>query len=99
MPSIEHEAVVQLILTNPRMLETLLATGGVVVPPDKNPETANSNLSVREPDEFHAELVTVHTVVGRKLAIVVEVQTDPPKPAKRRDWPGVASPSHPDRPS
>ena len=25
--------------------------------------------------------------MGRKLTIVVEVQTDPPKPTKRRDWP------------
>jgi hypothetical protein len=87
MPSIEHEAVVQLILNNPRMLEALLATGGVIVPSDEHPLIADSNLSVREPDEFHAELVTVHTVMGRKLAIVVEVQTDPPKPVKRRDWP------------
>lgn len=87
MPSIEHEAVVQLILNNPRLLEPLLAVTSLRVPPDKEPVVADSNLSVREPDEFHAELVTVHTVVGRKLAVVVEVQTDPPKPAKRKDWP------------
>jgi hypothetical protein len=87
MPGIEHEAVVQLILNNPRLLEPLLAVTGLRVPPDREPVIADSNLSVREPDEFHAELVTVHSVMGRKLAVVVEVQTDPPKPAKRRDWP------------
>lgn len=96
MPSIEHEAVVELLRLNPRIPATLLAAAGtgITVSRDADVRIADSNLSVSEPDEFRAEMVTVFNDAAGKLAIVTEVQKDPPKPGKRWDWP-LTSPSLP----
>jgi hypothetical protein len=47
---------------------------------------ADSNLSVPEPTELRADVVTVHEGGGRKVVIVTEVQKDPPDTGKRRAW-------------
>lgn len=89
MPSIEHEAVVELLRRNPRIPAILLAaTGtGISISPYADAAIADSNLTVSEPDEFRPEMVTVFNGHEGKLAVVTEVQKDPPKPTKRWDWP------------
>jgi hypothetical protein len=64
----------------------LLASAGVAVPAGAAAALADSNLSVPEPTELRADVVTVHQGAGRKIVIVTEVQKDPPDGAKRRAW-------------
>ena len=52
---------------------------------------ADSNLSVPEPTELRADLVTLHQGTEGKLAVVTEVQTDPPSKKKRRAWPAYVA--------
>jgi hypothetical protein len=86
MPSIAHEAAVELLRRNPQLASALLASAGVLVPAGAVAVLADSNLSVPEPTELRADVVTVHEDVGRKIVIVTEVQKDPPDGAKRRAW-------------
>ncbi len=86
MPSIAHEAVVELLRRNPQLAAALLASAGVQVPAGAVAVLADSNLSVPEPTELRADIVTVHQGAGQKIAIVTEIQKDPPDSAKRRAW-------------
>lgn len=86
MPSIAHEAAVELLRRNPQLAAALLASAGVRVSARTAAVLADSNLSVPEPTELRADVVTVHEGVDRKLVIVTEVQKDPPDGAKRRAW-------------
>lgn len=86
MPSIAHEAAVELLRRNPRLAAALLASAGVQVPATATAVLADSNLSVPEPTELRADVVTVHQGAGRKIAVVTEVQKDPPDGVKRRAW-------------
>jgi hypothetical protein len=45
-----------------------------------------ANLAVAEPTELRADLVTVHEGSSSKLAVITEVQKDPPDAKKRRAW-------------
>jgi hypothetical protein len=86
MPSIAHEAAVELLRRNPQLAATLLASAGVQVPAEATAVLADSNLSVPEPTELRADVVTMHEGIDGKLAIVTEVQKDSPDPDKRRAW-------------
>ena len=86
MPSIAHEAAVELLRRNPQLAAALLASAGVAVPTGAAAALADSNLSVPEPTELRADVVTVHQGAGRKIVIVTEVQKDPPDTGKRRAW-------------
>ncbi len=86
MPSIVHEAAVELLRQNPKLAAALLASAGIPVPPEAAAALADSNLSVPEPTELRADVVTVHEGSGRKIVIVTEVQKDPPDLDKRRAW-------------
>jgi hypothetical protein len=86
MPSIAHEATVELLRRNPQLAAALLASAGVQVPAQVASVLADSNLSVPEPTELRADVVTVHQDARRKIVIVTEVQKDPPDRAKRRAW-------------
>jgi hypothetical protein len=86
VPSIAHEAAVELLRRNPQLAAALLASAGVPVPAEASAALADSNLSVPEPTELRADVVTVHEGPGRKIVIVTEVQKDPPDGDKRRAW-------------
>ncbi|MGH3189851.1 MAG: hypothetical protein ACRDPY_24135 [Streptosporangiaceae bacterium] len=86
MPSIAHEAAVELLRRSPQLAAALLASAGVRVPTGAAAVLADSNLSVPEPTELRADVVTVHQGSGRKIVIVTEVQKDPPDGDKRRAW-------------
>jgi hypothetical protein len=87
MPSIQHEAVVELLHRNPQLIPALLAACGVYVEADAAVTIADSNLSARKPIALTAEVVVeVTTSDGVKRVVVFEVQKDPPKLWKRRAW-------------
>ena len=86
MPSIAHEAAVELLRRNPPLAAALLASAGVRIPAGATAVLADSNLSVPEPTELRADVVTMHEGTDGKLAIVPEVQKDPPDMGKRRAW-------------
>jgi hypothetical protein len=86
MPSIVHEAAVELLRRNPQLAAALLASAGVQVPAGAAAVLADSNLSVPEPTELRADVVTVHQGGGQKVVIVTEIQKDPPDGTKRRAW-------------
>ena len=85
MPSIAHEAAVELLRRNPQLAAALLASAGVRVPAGAAAVLADSNLSVPEPTELRADVVTVHQGAAGKI-VVTEVQKDPPDGDKRRAW-------------
>jgi hypothetical protein len=86
VPSIHHEAAVELLRRNPHLAGALLASAGVRIPAGATAVLADSNLSVPEPIELRADVVTVHEGADSKLAIVTEIQKDPPDAGKRRAW-------------
>lgn len=91
MPGIEHEAAVELLRRNPELSAALLAGAGVWVPSGAVAVMVDSNLSVPEPTELRADLVTLHPGTDGKLAVVIEVQRDPPDKKKRRAWPAYVA--------
>jgi hypothetical protein len=86
VPSIEHEAAVELLHRNPRLAAALLSGSGVWVQDEATAVLADSNLSVPEPTELRADVVTVHDSTTGRLAIVTEIQKNPPDKDKRRAW-------------
>lgn len=91
MPGIEHEAAVELLRRNPHLSASLLTSAGVQVPTGATAVMADSNLSVPEPTELRADLVTLYEGTDGRLAVVTEVQTDPPSKKKRRAWPAYVA--------
>jgi hypothetical protein len=87
MPSVQHEAVVELLHRNPQLAAALLAHAGVSFPSGASAVIADSNLSARRPLAFAAENVIVFTSTAGKVVAIAEVQKDPPRPWKLRDWP------------
>jgi hypothetical protein len=88
MPSVKHEAIVQLLHRNPQLAVYLLACIGYPVP--AGPITlADSNLPHPEPMELRSDVVvTVRSGERAVLAIVAEPQTSMPNREKRRAWLG-----------
>jgi hypothetical protein len=70
----------------PQLAAVLLTGTGVQVPADSTAVLADSNLSVPEPTELRADVVTLHKGTMGKLAVVTEIQKDPPDADKRRAW-------------
>jgi hypothetical protein len=91
MPGIEHEAAVELLRRNPELTAALLVGTDVAVPAGAVAVVADSNLSLPEPTELRADLVTLHRATTGKLAVVTEVQKDPPDKKKRRAWPAYVA--------
>lgn len=82
-----HEAPLDLLRRTPRLASALLAGTDVDVPPDAKVTIADSVLNVADPKEFRSDKVAVLEGGGRKLALIVEPQSDPPKEPKRRAMP------------
>jgi hypothetical protein len=91
MPGIEHAAAVELLRRNPELTAALLVGTDVAVPAGAVAVVADSNLSLPEPTELRADLVTLHRATTGKLAVVTEVQKDPPDKKKRRAWPAYVA--------
>ena len=59
MPSIEHEAAVQILHANPQLTAMLLGTCRVRLPSGAMPVTADTNLSDRDPTDLRPDNVLV----------------------------------------
>ncbi|WP_107658629.1 hypothetical protein [Nocardia suismassiliense] len=92
MPSIHHEAPLELLRHNPELAAALLADTGIRLPAGATATISDSNLSTCNPPEFRADAVTLlRGIDGDKLAIITESQSAPPKRGKRRAWPAYVA--------
>lgn len=75
MPSIPHEAPIELLRINPRLAVVLLRSLGVPVPEGATATLAPTDLSSTVPAELRADAVVLLSGAdGAKLAVIVEVQ-------------------------
>jgi hypothetical protein len=75
MPSIAHEAPLELLRADPQLAAVLVRALGVATPPDAAARIVSSDLTVPLPAELRADAVVL--LEGRKrgkLAVIVEVQ-------------------------
>jgi hypothetical protein len=89
MPSLEHNAIVEMFRDNPELAPHLLSTlFHVDVPTHATTAVVESSLDQLVPVEFRADLVLeLRSAAGRTLlAIVLEVQRDE-DPDKKYSWP------------
>ena len=89
MPTLEHNAIVEMFRENPDLAPHFLAIlFHVDVPPHASAAVVESSLDQLIPVEFRADLVLeLGNAVGRPvLAIVLEVQRDE-DPDKKYSWP------------
>jgi hypothetical protein len=87
MPSIPHEAPLELLRRNPRLAAVLLRGLGVAIPAGATAAMAPSDLSTSLPAELRADAVVVLSGAdGARLAVVVEVQLRYDK-EKSYTWP------------
>jgi hypothetical protein len=90
MPKVRHEAVVEVLRTEPGLLALLLEGLGVALPSGAIPETADSNLSSRDPDLLKtliADNVFLFKGLKKTIAVVFEVQSGRPDKKRRLAWP------------
>lgn len=89
MPSLPHEAPLEVLRAEPKLVALLLdEVLGVAVPPFEGAETSEADFSQTLPAEFRADLVVILRDAERApvMAIVVEVQRKRDE-TKRRAWP------------
>lgn len=87
MPSIEHEAAVQILHADPQLAAILLASCGVLLPSGAVAVTADSNLSDRDPTDLLSDNVLIFEGIGGKVAVIAEVQKDKRDAGRMRSWP------------
>jgi len=87
MPSIEHEAAVQILHADPQLAAILLASCGVLLPSGAVAVTADSNLSDRDPTDLRSDNVLIFEGIGGKVAVIAEVQKDKRDAGRMRSWP------------
>jgi hypothetical protein len=94
MPGIPHEAVVEALQNEPELVAVLLRDRGVRLPTGLTPVIADSNLSVRDPKrkkQYTADNVFVfQDEEGRKVVVLVEVQSKAPDHTRTLAWPAYA---------
>jgi hypothetical protein len=87
MPSLTHEALVQLFRNRPELAPELLREAlQVELPAYTEVRIESADFSQLAPTEYHADLVVLLVDGAPVLGIVVEVQLAP-KPRKRFTWP------------
>lgn len=77
MPGPKHEAIVHVINNEPQLVGMLLRRLGVGLPADATAVMADTNLSVRDPDqdqELIADTVIIFEGPDAKVAVIAEVQ-------------------------
>jgi len=87
MPSLDHEALVELFRNEPSMVLHLLDLVADVALPNTAARVLDSNLAQATPTEYRADLVVA---VGEEARIIVEVQLGRDE-AKRWSWPAYVS--------
>jgi hypothetical protein len=87
MPSIEHEAAVQILHADPQLAAMLLGSCGVRLPSGAVPVAADSNLSDRDPTDLRSDNVLIFEGIGGKMAVIAEVQKDKRDAGRMRAWP------------
>ncbi len=87
MPSIEHEAAVQILHADPQLAALLLGSCGVPLPSGAVAVTADSNLSDRDPTDLRSDNVLIFEGIGGKVAVIAEVQKDKRDAGRMRSWP------------
>jgi hypothetical protein len=75
MPTIPHEAPVELVRRNPALAVALVQALGVAVPADAEAALASADATASVPAELRADAVVLLTGAdGTRLAVIVEVQ-------------------------
>jgi len=90
MPKVRHEAVVEVLRTEPGLLAWLVEDLGVALPPGAILQTADSNLSSRDPDLLKtliADNVFLFKGAKKTIAVVFEVQSAEPRRDRQFAWP------------
>lgn len=87
MPSVRHEAPLELLRNNPQLAAVLLRILGVPVPTEASAALASADLTASVPAEFRADAVVVlSSGDATRLAVVIEVQLRYDR-RKRYSWP------------
>jgi hypothetical protein len=87
MPSIEHEAVVEILHRDPQLAAMLVGRAGISLPSGATAVVADSNLSARDPSVLIADKVQLWQGIDRKVAVITEVQKTRPDPSRSLAWP------------
>jgi hypothetical protein len=96
MPKLRHEAVVEILQNEPKLVLWLLTHSGAPLRLGARltATIADSNLTDRDPDEDDQQIrglfsdnVFVFEDDGRRIAVVAEVQTDHPDKERALSWP------------
>jgi hypothetical protein len=74
MPSIAHEAPLELLRGEPRLATVLVEALGVAVPPGAGARLVPADLTIPVPAELRADAVILLESDGGKLAVITEVQ-------------------------
>jgi hypothetical protein len=99
MPKLRHEAVVEILQNEPKLILSLLAHSGMHLRfgPRVTTTIADSNLSDRDTwdDEDVRSLFSDNVFVfegdGRRIAVIAEVQTDRPDKSRSLSWPAYVA--------
>ena len=90
MPGLKHQSIVQILRDEPQLLVMFLGRSGFRLPAGAIPIIADSDLSHRSPrmlKELRSDNVFLFQGMHEKVAVVVEVQTSPPKRDRQLAWP------------
>lgn len=93
MPSIPHEAVVEVLHNEPQLVAMLLGKLGTHLPSGAIPFFVDSNLSLRDPrwkKTLIADDVVMFDGIDGKVVVIAEVQTNPPDRSRLFAWPAYA---------
>jgi hypothetical protein len=74
MPSIAHEAPLELLRGDPRLAAVLLKSLSVTIPPGATAQLVPADLTASLPAEFRADAVVLLSGITGRLAVIVEVQ-------------------------
>jgi hypothetical protein len=94
MPSIRHEAVVEVLRNEPDLLVLLLGRLGLRLPSGAFPILADSNLSSRDPGQLKtmlADNVFLFQGLKSRIAVIAEVQTGRPGHPRSLAWPAYVT--------
>jgi hypothetical protein len=90
MPALQHQAIVQILRDEPRLVAMLLGRIGIKTPSGSYPVIVDSDLSHRTPrllKELRADNVFLFPGMYETIAVVVEVQTTRPDNRRLLTWP------------